>query len=353
MNIDATLFLAAMLCDMAGFLGYVLSASLARDTLYRWARRAFWAGAILALAGLVARWHHAGYPPLSNMYESMVTLSTCLAWIALLFTRTAPIPLAEAGGAVVAVLMIGIGSLFAKEARPLVPALQSYWLHLHVAVAFLGEAAFALSFVLSYLFCLRRLLEDPAAPSRSFRPPTGAERLACAGIVFGLPGLFLLAMAGLAWKLAQQPHPDRDPTTLLLWVILPVAATLAGLIVAAAQFRGAVSAAMDRWLPPADLLDDYTYRAIALGYPLFTVGALIFGMVWANKAWGRYWGWDPKETWALITFLVYSIYLHLRLTRGWQGTWTAVLSVLGFLVTMFTLFGVNLLLSGLHSYATL
>ncbi|RCK79607.1 MAG: Cytochrome c-type biogenesis protein CcsA/ResC [Candidatus Ozemobacter sibiricus] len=353
MNLDATLFLIAMLCDMAGFLGYVLSASLARDTLYRWARRAFWAGALLALAGLLARWYQAGYPPLSNMYESMVTLSTFLAWIALLFTRTAPIPLAEAGGAVVAVLMIGIGSLFAKDTRPLVPALQSYWLHLHVAVAFLGEAAFALSFVLSYLFCLRRFLEDPAAPSRGFPPPTGPERLACAGIVFGLPGLFLLAMAGLAWKFAQQPHPDRDPTTLLLWVILPVAATLAGLVVAAVQFRGAVSAAMDRWLPPADLLDDYTYRAIALGYPLFTVGALIFGMVWANKAWGRYWGWDPKETWALITFLVYSIYLHVRLTRGWQGTWTAILSVLGFLVTMFTLFGVNLLLSGLHSYATL
>ncbi len=352
MNLDASIFLVAMVCYMAGFLGYVLSASLARDSLYRWSRRAFWVGASLATAGLLARWYQGGYPPLSNMYESMVTLSTFLAWVALLFTRTAPIPLAEAGGAVVAVLMIGIGSLFAKDTRPLVPALQSYWLHLHVAVAFIGEAAFALSFVLSYLFCLRRFLEDSAAPSRGFPPATGTERLACAGIVFGLPGLFLLAMGGLAWKFAQQPHPDRNPTTLLLWVILPVAVTLVALVLAAFQFRGAVSSAMERWLPPADLLDDYTYRAIALGYPLFTVGALIFGMVWANKAWGRYWGWDPKETWALITFLVYSIYLHVRLTRGWQGTWTAVLSVLGFLVTMFTLFGVNLLLSGLHAYAS-
>lgn len=109
---------------------------------------------------------------------------------------------------------------------------------------------------------------------------------------------------------------------------------------------------VDRLLPPAENLDELIYRAIALGYPLFTVGAIIFGMVWAYKAWGRYWGWDPKETWALITFLVYSWYLHLRYSKGWKGTGLAVLAVMGFLVTMFTLFGVNLILSGLHSYAT-
>ncbi len=352
MNIESTLFVLAMLSYLAGFVCHSLSASLARASLYDWGRRAVWAGALLATGGLLLRWNEAGHPPLSNMYESMVSLSTFLAWVTLLFTRPTPIPLAEAGAAVVAVLMIGIGSLFARDTRPLIPALQSYWLHLHVSIAFLGEAAFALSFVLSYLFCLRRFLEDPASPSPGFPPASVPERLACTGIVFGLPGLFLLSMAGLAWKLASQPHPDRDAATLVVWVILPLAVTLLALVAAAFHFRGAVGKAIERWLPPADLLDDYIYRAIALGFPLFTVGALIFGMVWANKAWGRYWGWDPKETWALITFLVYSIYLHVRLTRGWQGTWTAVLSVLGFLVTMFTLFGVNLLLSGLHSYAS-
>jgi cytochrome c-type biogenesis protein CcsB len=117
------------------------------------------------------------------------------------------------------------------------------------------------------------------------------------------------------------------------------------------MYRGAVHRGVEKWLPDADSLDKLIYRAIALGYPLFTVGGLIFGMVWANKAWGRYWGWDPKETWALITFLVYSIYLHVRLARGWNGTWTACLSIVGFIVTMFTLFGVNFLISGLHSYA--
>jgi len=104
-------------------------------------------------------------------------------------------------------------------------------------------------------------------------------------------------------------------------------------------------------LPDKKVLDSISYRAISLGYPLFTLGALILGMVWAHRAWGRYWGWDPKEVWALITFIVYSLYLHGRLRLGWRGRVSAYLAVIGFIVTMFTLFGVNLLLSGLHSYA--
>jgi len=92
--------------------------------------------------------------------------------------------------------------------------------------------------------------------------------------------------------------------------------------------------------------------ALTIGLVMLTIGNFLGGQ-WANESWGRYWGWDPKETWALITFLVYSLYLHVRLTRGWRGTWTAFLSITGFLVTLFTLFGVNLLLAGLHSYASM
>ncbi|MNP41331.1 Cytochrome c biogenesis protein CcsA [compost metagenome] len=98
-------------------------------------------------------------------------------------------------------------------------------------------------------------------------------------------------------------------------------------------------------------LDEITYRAIAIGFPIFTLGALIFAMIWAQIAWGRFWGWDPKEVWALVTWLFYSAYLHLRLARGWQGRKSAWLAVLGFLVVMFTLVGVNLVIAGLHSYA--
>jgi cytochrome c-type biogenesis protein CcsB len=97
-------------------------------------------------------------------------------------------------------------------------------------------------------------------------------------------------------------------------------------------------------------LDRLTYTSIGIGYPIFTVGALIFGAIWAQTAWGNYWSWDPKETWALITWLVYTAFLHTRLVRRLRGRISAILSIVGFAFTIFTFFGVNYLLSGLHSY---
>ena len=103
--------------------------------------------------------------------------------------------------------------------------------------------------------------------------------------------------------------------------------------------------------PALTTLDVISYRAIIIGFPIFTIGALIFGAIWAKYAWGDYWSWDPKETWALITWVVYALYLHVRIVHGWKGKVAAWISITGFLATMFTLFGVNYLLSGLHSYA--
>lgn len=356
MNLETGCFTLAMCLYMVSFIGHAAAATLDRGNWYSKARAAAIAAAAIATLALGLRWLSSGHPPLSNMYESLVTLSTCLAWVSIAFTRKTPLALAEAGSAVLAVLMIGIASVFARETRPLVPALQSYWLHLHVAVAFLGEACFALGFVLSYLFCLRRLIEGRAADQTAPEEPppaAGGEKFLCGLVVAGLPSSFLLIMAWLAWRYIERGSPGEEGRTLMLWVVLPVLLCFGILIFMAYLYRGVVGHTAERWLPQATTLDELTYRAIALGYPLFTVGAIIFGMVWANKAWGRYWGWDPKETWALITFLVYSLYLHVRLTRGWRGTWTAFLSITGFLVTLFTLFGVNLLLAGLHSYASM
>ncbi len=105
-----------------------------------------------------------------------------------------------------------------------------------------------------------------------------------------------------------------------------------------------------RTFPASEVLDTLTYRAVAFGFPVFTLGALVFGAVWAKYAWGDYWTWDPKETWALITWIVYAVFLHVRITRGKRGRLIAWIAVAGFLATLFTLFGVNYLLSGLHSY---
>ena len=117
------------------------------------------------------------------------------------------------------------------------------------------------------------------------------------------------------------------------------------------RIRASAGSFVARTFPDADTLDSLSYRAIAIGFPIFTLGALIFGAVWANYAWGRYWSWDPKETWALITWIVYALYLHARIMRGLKGKGAAWISIIGFLATMFTLFGVNYLLAGLHSYA--
>jgi cytochrome c-type biogenesis protein CcsB len=104
-------------------------------------------------------------------------------------------------------------------------------------------------------------------------------------------------------------------------------------------------------LPPSSSLDEIGYKTIAIGFPLLTIG-IATGAFWANVAWGTYWSWDPKETWSLIVWLIYAAYLHARITRGWRGTKAAVLSIVGFSATIFCYLGVNLILSGLHSYGS-
>ncbi len=362
-SLVANIFLGAMAFYAAAFILLSLGASLDRKAFYHFSRRCLWAGIVIATAGLGVRWHESGYPPLSNMFESLVTFSSLLIWVSLLFTWRTPLPLAEAGSAVVGILMLGLASLFPTDAKPLIPALQSYWLHLHVSVAFLGESCFALSFIIAYLYCFRRLLEGRVPETLSCGIRRGEDRNAdreeglmerwvCGAVVAGIPMGFLAGMVVLAWHYSRTLSGGESGKVFLL-LVLPMIMVLGGIVMIAYVFRGGFGRVADQWIPSSEVLEEYIHRTVAMGYPLFTVGALIFGMVWAEKAWGRYWGWDPKETWALITFLVYSLFLHVRLTRGWQGTWIAVLSILGFLATLFTLFGVNLLLSGLHSYATL
>ena len=104
-------------------------------------------------------------------------------------------------------------------------------------------------------------------------------------------------------------------------------------------------------IPSLEAIDEIIYKTIAIGFLLLTVG-IITGSVWANYAWGSYWGWDPKETWSLITWFIYAAFLHARLTRDWRGKRAAMISIAGFVCVLFTFLGVNLLLSGLHSYAS-
>ncbi|MBT4482637.1 MAG: c-type cytochrome biogenesis protein CcsB [Candidatus Latescibacteria bacterium] len=178
-------------------------------------------------------------------------------------------------------------------------------------------------------------------------------------------GVFILPVIFLLMAFSSLPSTSKEimpliPALQSQWLVWHVILSFIGEAGFAVAFcasimylirkRSAENSFIAQTFPSLTVLDTISYRAIAVGFPIFTIGAIIFGAVWAKYAWGDYWSWDPKETWALITWIVYALYLHARIVHGWKGTVAALISIIGFLATMFTLFGVNYLISGLHSY---
>lgn len=228
-------------------------------------------------AGFILRWvekYAMGYgslPPLASLYESLIFFSLTIGCIYLFVEYRYQIRVMGFFAALSAFLALAYASLpgVGSEIQPLMPALKSNWLIVHVMTYFFGYAALTLAFCASLLFLVKSAGKNPES-----------------GILGHIPGF--------------------------------------------------------------KTLDDLTYQLVMFGFLLITLG-LITGAVWAEQAWGRYWGWDPKETWSLITWFIYATLLHARLMRGWEGKRLAYLSVLGFGAVLFTYFGVNLL-PGLHSY---
>jgi len=170
---------------------------------------------------------------------------------------------------------------------------------------------------------------------------------------FILLGSTVVALALL--MISSSPLAPRDiqppiPALQSLWLVLHVTLAFIGEAFFTVSLVAAIVFMVAKEEEKKAEADRIMYTSIGIGYPIFTAGALIFGAIWAEVAWGRWWGWDPKETWALITWLVYTAYLHTRLIRRLRGKTSAVLAIVGFAFTVFTFFGVNFLLSGLHSY---
>lgn len=236
-------------------------------------------GLVIHSGGLVTRWletHQAGYGyvPLSNMYESLIFFSWTIVLIYLILEFKYQQKIIGIFITPLAFLAIALTSIIPgidAKITPLMPALQSNWLTIHVTTCFFGYASFAVSFGVSILYLMRE---------KGGKSTEGALR----------------------------------------------------------------------WLPSTHILDEINYKSIVIGFPMLSLG-IITGAAWANYAWGSYWSWDPKETWSLITWFVYAAFLHARLTRDWRGRKAAVLSILGFAAVLFTYFGVNYIISGLHSYA--
>lgn len=344
-------------------------------------------GTLAHAGGILARWQGAGHWPTANLYEFVGFMSFCSMVAFQVLYRLYRFPILGALATPVTVALLAYSYVFPREVEPLIPQLRSHWLTLHVSFAALGEGFFAVAFAAALLYLLRTreaekesrlaglalesifwfastvltfvvlayllryvlgqewaIVLDRGVARYHLPPIIGPEGSTPgqAGSLFGLP-LPLVAVPG--WI------KGKNANTFLFAVALgtPVYYLLRRLLCRGLPFREAL-ARLAQGLD-ADLLDEISYRAVAIGYPVFTLGALVFAMFWAKVAWGRYWFWDPKETWAFISWLIYSAYLHLRLTRGWEGRVSAWMAVIGFGAILFTLVGVNLLIVGLHSYA--
>ncbi len=239
-----------------------------------------WSAVLFGFVGLMVRWYESyliapdvGHIPISNLYEVFILF--CLITALLYLHYEQKLNTKQLGGFVLLVINAAVGFILwytfdrqAHNIQPLVPALQSYWMKIHVPANFVGYGAFSLA-----------------------------------------------AMVSAAYLLAD---------------------------------RGILASR----LPSLDVLDDLMYKSIAVGFAFFTI-ATILGAMWAAEAWGGYWSWDPKETWALIVWLNYAAWLHLRMVKGLRGPLLAWWSLIGLLITTFAFLGVNMFLSGLHSYGTL
>jgi cytochrome c-type biogenesis protein CcsB len=239
---------------------------------------------------LIIRWWNEGYFPLSNLYESLIFLSWGISTIHLFVEFKTQSRLIGAISAPIIFFISGFSSLTLpiemQKALPLVPSLQSNWLMMHVSMMMVSYATLIIGSLMSILY--------------------------------------------LAFDLFDRKKENVN-------VENNVNSTL--------TLQPAISSKM----PLLQTVDVWSYRIIGLGFPFLTIG-IISGAVWANEAWGSYWSWDPKETWALITWLIFAIYLHSRLIKGWQGTKAAGLGSCGFFVIWICYLGVNFLGKGLHSY---
>jgi cytochrome c-type biogenesis protein CcsB len=395
------------------------------ESYIKFASLATWAGLIANTAAVAHRWYEAGHPPFASLYEMLLSFVWTLAALTLIAEKRYAVKVIGTVTMPVAIVGVVLMQLLRSDVRPLVPALQSTWLHVHVTLAMLAYAGCALSFALAMMFLIQDKMKtesflaatsiftvgiyaailtrfegvggfnviawDAENKSEVFLaknvrlfvtiPDLGWLMLLVFAAVVAPLTLYILArvrkndaflavanravfISILLQSLAlvffvirtrQGQYPSLDaeglyPTNLAASPFILsalVAGIFANLLYLLLLWR---REDLERLLPDADALDRITYKTICIAFPLLTL-MIAAGAYWANKAWGSYWSWDPKETWAAITWLVYAGYLHMRITRGWRGRRAAYFAILGFGVVMFTFFGVTYLLNGLHSYA--
>ena len=395
------------------------------DSYVRFASIATWAGLAANTGAVIHRWYEAGHPPFASIYEMLLSFVWTLAVLTMVAEKKFQVKVIGTVTMPVAIVGVVLMQLLRTDVHPLVPALQSTWLHVHVTLAMLAYAACALSFALAMMFLIQDKMKTEtflAATSlftvtvyvgilTRFEKWGGLSLIAwnaqdkaevflqkgvrlfvvipdlgwlmllvllvvAAPFVLYLVGrvkkdewfytlanravfisilLQVLALAVFLRRASSGQYASLDAEGLYATNLAASPFILSGLV-------GGIFASLlyllllwrrtdlERLLPTADNLDRITYKTICIAFPLLTL-MIAAGAYWANRTWGSYWSWDPKETWAAITWLVYAGYLHMRITRGWRGRRAAHFAILGFAVVLFTFFGVTYLLPGMHAYA--
>ncbi|HEX7064208.1 MAG TPA: c-type cytochrome biogenesis protein CcsB [Bacillales bacterium] len=357
----------------------------------RWGRLGF----TLALIGFlfnagyfITRWIAEKHVPVSNLFEFTTFFGMMMVFAFLIIYSIYKRNVLGLFTIPVAVIVIAYASVFPSELAPLIPALQSYWLYIHVTTAATGEAILAVSFGAGLIYLIRVVDQSKSSKhtfwlefvmysilatiafviiSWGFRTANYEvafewinEKGKQATLTYEMPaiagpyegemiteGAFGPLFPAPSWMNGANA-PRKLNTT--IWSLFG-GLILYGLLRLILRRRlAAVVKPLLKDVKP-NLADEISYRAVAIGLPVFALGGLVFAAIWAQQAWTRFWGWDPKEVWALITFLFYVAYLHLRLSRGWHGINSAWLCVIGFVIIMFNLVFVNLVIAGLHSYA--
>ena len=297
-----------------------------------------WVGIGMALIGTLVRWYESyligtdvGHIPVSNLYEVFVLFCWMTAAFYLYFE--AEYKTRALGAFVMLVVSGAVGFLLwytvireAHQIQPLVPALKSWWMKLHVPANFIGYGMFSLAAMVALSYHVKQQAQE----TRWYK----------------LTPLWLLAVVMCFVPIVFRNKMPVETGGSNYWLgYLVVAGLIAGGLLLGRKHIAAR-------LPSLEVLDDVMYKAIAVGFAFFTI-ATVLGALWAAEAWGGYWSWDPKETWALIVWLNYAAWLHMRLMKGLRGTVAAWWALVGLAVTTFAFLGVNMVLSGLHSYGTL
>ncbi|WP_257347776.1 c-type cytochrome biogenesis protein CcsB [Pseudalkalibacillus decolorationis] len=395
-QLSSTLLYIAFFIYMVAMVVFTISITVKKSTqadqkTNKWGIGGF----ILAILGFltqlgyfITRWIAAGHAPVSNLFEFTTFFGMMMVFGFIVIYAIYRLNAIGVFAMVIALLVIAYASMFPKEVEPLIPALQSDWLKIHVTTVALGEGILAISFVAGLIYLIAKIDQTRRSLKTVMLEVILYSLLSALGFI-----LVSIAFSTMDYEVSFKWVDEQEKPATLTYQMPAIAGPHDGekltdnrfgpLFEAPAWMEGveapkklntfiwslfsglllygllllSLRKRIGAAIQPAfknvnlQLVDEICYRAVAIGFPIFTLGGLVFAMIWAYDAWTRIWGWDPKEVWALITFLFYAAYLHLRLSRGWHGEKSAWLCVVGFLIIMFNLIAVNLVIAGLHSYA--